>query len=298
MIIKTSLLSRVMQSIGLLVVVTLITPGSLLSQEAGQSGDQAAYAFFSSASGSNSFLGVGVREITAERAKQRSLPEERGVELTSIAKDSPAEKAGMREGDIVLEYNGQRVQGVEQFVRLVRETPIGRTVSIEITRDGSTETLKAIIGSNENRGFIIRPGPDRAINIPRFTLPEIRVPDVPRVYTAWRSSRLGIEAETLESQLADYFGVEKGVLVRSVVPESAAEEAGLRAGDVIIRIGDKEVTSPREVTSAIRETEEESFPVIIIREKRERTLTVTMTEEQQGQRLQRGRFVMDAGTQL
>src|SRR5579864_3796244 len=75
--------------------------------------------------GSGSFLGVGIQEIDSNRAKELKLPEEAGVEVTRIAPNSPAEKAGIRTGDVVTQYNGQSVSGMDQFSRLVRETPVG-----------------------------------------------------------------------------------------------------------------------------------------------------------------------------
>src|SRR5690349_21240956 len=75
----------------------------------------------------SSYLGIAVVEIDADRAKALHLKEERGVEVTCLDPGSPAEKAGLKPGDVVLEYNGEHVQGGEQFIRLVRETPAGHT---------------------------------------------------------------------------------------------------------------------------------------------------------------------------
>src|SRR4051812_43336424 len=68
----------------------------------------------------SSYLGVGTAEITSDRAKELKLREEHGVEVTAIEESGPAAQAGLRKGDVVLEYNGQRVEGTEQFIRLVR----------------------------------------------------------------------------------------------------------------------------------------------------------------------------------
>src|SRR5713226_2507308 len=95
----------------------------------------------------SSFLGVGVSEIDSERAKALNLKEERGVEVKNVDEDSPAAKAGVKVGDVVLDYNGQRVEGMEQFVRFVRETPVGRAVKLLISRNGATQTLTPTIGS-------------------------------------------------------------------------------------------------------------------------------------------------------
>src|SRR5947208_2326150 len=94
----------------------------------------------------SSYLGVGVVDVLPERAKDLHLKDEHGVEVRCVDSDSPAAKAGLKEGDVVLEYNGQRVEGGEQFMRLVRETPGGRSVSLLISRNGANQTLTATIG--------------------------------------------------------------------------------------------------------------------------------------------------------
>ena len=87
------------------------------------------------------YLGVNLAEIDANRAKELKLKEDYGVEITRVEENSPAEKAGVKPGDVVLEYNGQRVEGMEQFGRMVRETPPGREVKLTVSRNGATQTL-------------------------------------------------------------------------------------------------------------------------------------------------------------
>src|SRR5947209_668314 len=99
-----------------------------------------------------SYMGIGVVDVTAERAKTLNLKEERGVEVTSVVEDGPAAKAGVKEGDVVLDYNGQPVQGTEQFQRLVRETPPGRQVKVGVWRSGAAQTLTATVG--ERKGTV------------------------------------------------------------------------------------------------------------------------------------------------
>jgi serine protease Do len=231
--------------------------------------------------GGGSFLGVGVAEVDAERAKALKLKEERGVEITSIEDDSPAAKAGLQKSDVVLEYNGQRVEGTEQFVRLVRETPAGRQVKLLISRNGATQTVAATIGQRKSTG---RAG---TFVVPRVNIPDIRIqmPDIPTAMMSWRSGVLGIEAESVSAQLAEFFGVKEGVLVRSVVKGSAAEKAGLKAGDVITRVDTTKVTAPREITNAIRAKRGGTFPVTLVRERKEMTLNVTVEEERSDREL-------------
>ena len=106
--------------------------------------------------GGGSYLGVGVAEVTPERAKALKLKEERGAEITSVEADSPAAKAGLKAHDVVLEYNGQRVEGIEQFTRMVRETPAERQVRLTISRDGATQALTATIGQRKGYGTVYR----------------------------------------------------------------------------------------------------------------------------------------------
>ncbi len=233
-------------------------------------GDEIARAVRLSLGGS--FLGVGVAEVDAERAKALKLKEERGVEITNIEEGSPAAKAGLQKGDVVLEFNGQRVEGTEQFVRLVRETPAGRQIKLSLTRGGVAQTVTATVEQRKvtgrSSGFVM----------PRIPDVRIQMPDIPRAMMSWRSSMLGIEAESVDSQLAEYFGVKEGVLVRSVLKASAAEKAGLKAGDVITKVDTARVSSPREITNAIRSKQGGTFPLTLVRDRKEMTLNVTLEE--------------------
>lgn len=226
-----------------------------------------------------SFLGVGVQEVNSERSRALKLKEEFGVEITRVEENSPAARAGLKVHDVVQEYNGQRVEGTEQFVRLVRETPAGRTVQLMVVRGGAAQTLAATIAARKPGFTGVAPMESYRVDIPR----EINMPDIPKAMMSWRSSMLGVEAESLgESQLAAYFGVKEGVLVRSVMKGTAAEKAGMKAGDVLTRVNDTRVTSPRDVTNAIRAARaggRDTFQVILMREKKEITLSVTMDDE-------------------
>lgn len=223
-----------------------------------------------------SYLGIGVQEVNGERAKALGLKEERGVEITRVQDDSPASRAGLKTGDVLLEYNGQRLEGVEQFMRMVRETPPGREARLTASRSGSLQQVSVVTGQ---RSAWIK-GPDlSALEAFRFEMPQF--PDVPRAHMSWRSSAVGLEAETLDSQLAEYFGVKEGVLVRSVVKGSAADKAGIKAGDVLVKVDETKVTTPRDVSSALRAARSSrSVPVQIVREKRELTMHVAADDPQ------------------
>jgi serine protease Do len=224
-----------------------------------------------------SYLGIGVVEITPERARELGLKEEYGVEITRVADDSPAAKAGLKAGDVVLEYNGQRVEGVDQFMRLVRETPPGRDVKLSLSRGGTSQQMT--VRTMSRKAWLSSRFGEQAVELPRIEMPDIRIPDVPRAFMSWRSSFLGIEGESLDSQLAEFFGVREGVLVRSVVKGSAAEKAGLRAGDVIVRVDDTKVATPREISTAVRAARSrKNVTVTAVREKRETSFNLPVED--------------------
>jgi len=200
-----------------------------------------------------SFLGVGIQEINSNRAKELKLPEEAGVEITSVEANSPAATAGLKVGDVILQYNGQRLEGTEQFSRMVQETPAGRDVKLQIFRGGATQTVTAKVGSRQG------------------LFPNVLT--APNVFLAPGNAGLGIQGETLQGQLADYFGVKEGVLVRSVVKGSAAEKAGIKAGDVITRVADSNVGTPADINRRMRGTQ--SASVTLMRDHREMTVNVT-----------------------
>jgi serine protease Do len=212
--------------------------------------------------GSGSFLGVGIQEIDSDRAKELKVPEEGAVEVTRIAPDSPAEKAGIKTGDVVTEYNGERVDGMDQFSRMVRETPAGREVKIGIVRNGARQTVTAKIASRPVIAGQLIPAP---VQEPF----EFRFPDMPQSRMTWRSAVLGIEAEALEGQLADFFGVKEGVLVRTVASGSAAERAGIKAGDVIVRVNDAKVATPAEISVHLRGLRGHPISVVVVRDRKE-----------------------------
>ena len=236
-----------------------------------------------------SYLGVGVADITAERAKALNLKEERGAEITSVDDGSPAARAGIKEGDVVLEYDGTAVQGIEQLTRLVHETPVGRQVRISVWRNGAAQTLTANI---EARKSLQSPAMPRSLGVHRdgdflvfpdfgggqssFVMPPI---EIPRFQMTSQNPVLGIEGESLTSQqqLAEFFGVKDGVLVKSVVKNSAAEKAGIKAGDVVVKLDDSSVATPQDITRALRALgSRKTFTLTVVRNKKEIPLTVTI----------------------
>lgn len=234
-----------------------------------------------------SYLGVNLAEIDDNRAKELKLKEDYGVEITRVEENSPAEKAGLKPGDVVLEYNGERVEGMEQFGRLVRETPPGREVKLTISRDGKTQKLAVTISTRRSRFQGFPSG---------FRMPEFQMPDIPQIFTTLRSPMLGVEAESLGSQLASYFGVKEGVLVRSVLDNTPAQKAGIKAGDVLTKVDGMQVTTPSEVSSAVRAASaKNSYMIELMRDRK--PITVTINVDDRSERgIPRGRIFQNSFT--
>ena len=226
-----------------------------------------------------SFLGVGVEEINGERARALNLKEERGVEIRNVEEDSPASKAGLKNNDVVLEYNSQRVEGAEQFIRMVGETPIGRKVNLLIWRNGAAQTLGATIEARAGRDASL-PFVFESPVAPIPPMPPIRMPDMLNSFFSFQSPVVGIESEKLNPQMAEFFGVKEGVLVRSVEKQSAAEKAGLKAGDVVLKVAGNAVSNPRDISVQMRSgREKKSVPFTVIRNHKEMTVEVKLEEQ-------------------
>lgn len=228
-----------------------------------------------------SYLGIGVADVDAERARALKISEERGVEVKSVTPDGPAAKAGIRESDVVLEYNGQRVEGREQLTRMVRETPPGRQVKLLVWRNGAALPVSVTLGTRPGAVITNHDGREWSFEMPEIPhIPIPSMPDLPRSMMSWRSTVLGLESESLNSQLAGFFGVKEGVLVRAVTRNSPAEKAGIKAGDVIMKIDGTAVTSPREISSVVRSLRgtKRTVAVVLVRERKEMTVTVTLED--------------------
>lgn len=226
------------------------------------------------------WMGLGVGEVSSERVGALKLKEERGVEILKVMPDSPAAQAGLKERDVVLEYNGVRVDGVEQFQRMVRETPAGRTVRLLISRDGATQTVTMNLAERFRFGE-----KEFEFRMPKMEIPEVHV-DVPDLFA--QHSRLGIDGESLTKQLGEYFGAPngEGVLVRSVDRDSPAEKAGIKAGDVVIKLDGERVTGMRDLRNLLREKSRKgSVPVALIRNRREMTVTVSLERRESRDRI-------------
>jgi len=236
--------------------------------------------------GAGGWLGAGVSEVSAGAVKELKLPEERGALLGKIVPDSPAAKAGLHEKDVVLEVNGQRVEGTEQFRRLIREIPAGRTANLTIWRDGRTQNVKVTLGKQDMGNLKVFSSNPKAFE---FKMPELPVmPDLSglnhlRSFTLISPDHpvLGIDAENLEGDFGNFFGAPEGegVLVRGVFSDSPAAKAGLKVGDVITSMDGNRIRSASELREKLlTKHEQKTIKLGILRNKAELNVTVELPQ--------------------
>jgi C-terminal processing protease CtpA/Prc len=240
-------------------------------------------------SGTSSYLGVDIVDVSADRLGALKLKEEQGVEVTMVDQDAPAGKAGIKEHDVILTMNGTVVESKSQLQRMIHETPAGRVVSLGLSRDGQPVTIKVQLADRRSEFPHIAKGKDKDNDSdfhfempPMPNMQDFEVPNIGVVYVH-SSMRSGVMVENLTPQLGEFFGVKSGngVLIRSVEKGSRADKAGMRAGDVIVRVGDQAVHDTSDFTHSLRGHSAGSVKISVIRDKKEQTLTLTLPERKE-----------------
>jgi serine protease Do len=244
-----------------------------------------------------SFLGVHAEDINKENMNRYGLREARGVGITSVVKDSPAEKAGLKKDDVILRFDGESVTSTRKLTRLVSEVAPDQSVRLGISRGGSEQEVAVTIGKREHsmdalnnlqglKGLEGLKGlGDRFEGWEGLGTPggkvwkwEGRGPDSEDfVFAFGNSRRIGVSTTQLTKQLAEFFGVAdgKGVLVTSVGNDSPAAKAGVRAGDVITAVDGEKVEDAGDLTRALGKKNEGDVTLTIVRDKHQRSITVT-----------------------
>jgi membrane-associated protease RseP (regulator of RpoE activity) len=233
-----------------------------------------------------SYLGIDSRDVTADRVAALKLKEERGAEVMMVDQDAPAGKAGIQEHDVILQFNAQPVESVEQLGRMIHETPPGRTVALLISRDGQPVTISVKLADRTQAmatSKLLRKEFSFKAMPPMPAMPQIpEMPDfdIQTYEISTFGAHSGLLVENLTPQLGEFFGVKngEGVLVRSVEKNSSGETAGFRAGDVITRVESEKVTNRGDWKMALRGHRSGKVNVTVVRDKREQVLTLTLPE--------------------
>ncbi len=235
------------------------------------------------------FLGVSLDDLEGDA---------RGAKVSSVDSGSPADKAGIKEGDVIVRFDGETVRSAAQLARLVGETPPGRSVAIEVTRAGATQKLTAAIGKSDRMRVFGNEGPgERTFH---FELPEGPMVqphpfdfrgDENQLFRAIPGGRprLGVRFMEMGEQLAAHYKLpgKSGILVTSVDEGSPAAKAGGQAGDAILELDGRKVEDGGDLREAVARAEGE-VALKVQREGRALDLKVTLTKPQAHPARERG----------
>lgn len=236
---------------------------------------------------SQGYLGIDFRDVDSERAAALKLKEPTGAEIITVDHDAPAGTAGLRLHDVILQMNGQPIQGTEQLRRMLRETPAGRSVTLLISRDGQQQSVttqladRAELEQNAWSQHAILPDPDGDQQSYALTAPASHG-FASGFFGAltFGGPSIGVQLDVLGSQLADYFGVKdgQGLLVKHVAANSPASSAGLKAGDVVTKVNGQVMASVNDWAKAIRNNRGKQVQVTIFRNHKEQILNLQAGE--------------------
>jgi membrane-associated protease RseP (regulator of RpoE activity) len=233
-------------------------------------------------SNSQGYLGVDLADVDQEKVQALKLKEVRGAVITLIDHDAPAGQIGLKVNDVVVKLNGQPVEGAEQLRRMLREIPAGRNVSIEISRDGNLQTLAVQLADRRvmehDVWAKIGTGPDVFSQAPGMGIlaggGDAPLPGGFHMPFFGSSLKVGALVEPLTSQMADYLGVPSGLMVKQVARKSEAEAAGLKAFDVILKVGPDAIATVADWDRSLRANQGKPVQVTVLRDKKQQTLTL------------------------
>jgi serine protease Do len=224
-------------------------------------------------SDSGGWLGVYLQDVNDDIARALDLHDSEGALVSDVVEDSPADEAGIHEGDVIVEADGEKVTDPDDLIKLVGRHESGDVLRLVVVRDGGERDIDVRLGE--------RPEASNALRAPMAPAPS------PRERESWMQrfhamgmsggARLGVHVVDMNDDLASYFKTRHGVLVVRVVDGSAADKAGIKAGDVITGIGGRDVENADELVEAIRGAESgQQIDVHLLRKGDERTVQATL----------------------
>ena len=215
------------------------------------------------------WLGVSIISVNEDVKDDWELSVDKGVLVTFVINDSPADKAGIKKGDVILKYEGRSVRYSDELMEYVRKTPPGEKAKIEIDRNGKSKKFQVTIERNR-RKVVLQSFGDRG---PGFIFHS----------NDSESGFLGVDMYDLTDGLREYFKVEddEGVLVVNVIEDSPAEKAGFKSGDVIVKVDKRVIEDSDDLRKAIsRHEPDEKVKIEYIRNKKKSSKTVTLGERE------------------
>ena len=240
---------------------------------------------------SQGYLGVDLADVDSEKAQAFKLKEVRGAVITLIDHDAPAGQIGLKVNDVVLGLNGQAVEGAEQLRRMLREIPAGRKVSLEISHDGNIQTLAVQLVDRRvmehdvwnkigTGGDVFAQGSGMGILTGDGNAP---LPEGFHMPFFGSTLNVGALVEPLTSQMAEYLGVPSGLMVKQVARKSEAAAAGLKAFDVILKVGTDPISTSADWERALHANQGKPVQVTILRDKKQQTVTLQVDSKRHGE---------------
>lgn len=238
---------------------------------------------------SQGYLGVLVSDIDGENANKLRLKDTHGAMITLIDHDAPAGQNGLRVNDVVLTINGQNVDGAEQFGRMMKEIPAGHKVTLIISRDGASQTVTVQLVDRKTMEHDVwnKMNSGDGLSAPPSGMGML--PNGGDGISGWHMSlfgstlKVGAMVEALTPQMADYLGVQNGVMVKQVAHKSEAAAAGLRAFDVVLKVGSEPIKTTADWDRALRANEGRQVQVTILRERKQQTVNLQVDSKHRGE---------------
>ncbi len=224
-------------------------------------------------------LGVEIRDVDEADVKREKLPASTGAVVENVHTDGPAAKAGVKAGDVIVSFDGERVRSARHLERLVSETPAGRTVEAGVVRSGSRMALKVTMDAADSLEPL---GAFRYYNLTRPEPLTLAKPNVtydrllPMIATG--RARLGVGVQDLTEQLGEYFGTSGGALVTAVDDGTPAKAAGIKAGDVITKINGAVVRDTNDLRRKLADASGDTT-ITLMRDRKELTVTAKIQDE-------------------
>ena len=239
---------------------------------------------------SQGYLGVDLADVDQDKAQALKLKEVRGAVITLIDHDAPAGQAGLKVNDVVVQLNGQAVEGAEQLRRMLREIPAGRKVSLEISRDGNLQTLNVELADRQamehdiwnkigSSGDVFEAVPGMGI----LSGGDAAVPGGFHMPLFGSSLNVGALVEPLTSQMAEYLGVPSGLMIKQVARKSEAATAGLKAFDVILKVGADPISTLADWDRSLRANQGKPVQITILRDKKQQTVMLQVDSKRHGE---------------
>jgi len=234
---------------------------------------------------SQGYLGVLVGDIDNESASKLKLKDIRGAVVTLIDHDAPAAQVGLRVNDVLLEVNGQAVEGAEAFGRMMREIPPGRKITLMVSRDGATQTMTVQLADRKKLDTDIwnklNSGSDISSPVTGLGIfgsgagGDAPLPGGFHMPFVGNSSlKVGALVEPLTAQMADYLGIANGLMVKQVARKSQAAAAGMKAFDVILKVAAENIATVSDWDRAMRANQGKTVTVTILRDKKQQTVNL------------------------